>query len=133
MIVHAGVLVPAGDRAALERLARLAAIVPAPRLALRRQLGVFAAASKDRRKIMPAPLAPERCHPAPKAPSRIPWAELLRRVWYIDSLRCERCGGRLHPVAVVLDSAEAQRYLRAIGEFSPLPTLARSRGPPAVA
>src|SRR5271170_4767818 len=97
--VHAGVVVSAGERAALERLvryllrpalslkrlslrddgavvyrlqrpdrrgrtalvmtplellARLAAILPAPRLALRRQLGIFAAGSPDRRKIMPA-------------------------------------------------------------------------------
>ncbi len=93
--VHAGVVIEAGDRAALERLvryllrpalslerlsrrdddvvvyrlqrpdrrgrtalvmtplellARLAAILPAPRLALRRQLGVFSPGSPDRRK-----------------------------------------------------------------------------------
>jgi len=177
--VHAGVVVPAGDRAALERLvryllrpplslqrlsrredgavvyrlqrpdrrgrtalvmtplellARLAAILPAPRLALRRQLGVLAPGSRDRRKILPAPAPPASCHPAASnAPSRIPWAELLRRVWDLDALRCERCGGQLRPAVVVLDPAEAERYLRAIGGFSPLPILARSRGPPAVA
>src|SRR5208282_1119476 len=78
----------------LEFLARLAAILPAPRLALRRQLGVFSAGSPDRRKIMPAPPPAQSCHPTSKAPSRIPWAELLRRVWDLDALRCERCGAR---------------------------------------
>jgi hypothetical protein len=115
----------------LEFLARLAAILPAPRLALRRQLGVFSPGSKDRRKVMPAQPLPESCHPTTKVPTRIPWAELLRRVFDLDGLRCERCGGRLRPVAVVLDLAEAERYLRARGEFTPLPGPARSRGPPA--
>jgi hypothetical protein len=188
--VHAGVVVPAGDRAALERLvryllrsplslqrlslrddggpcppsnhwgdvvvyrlqrpdrrgrtalvmtplellARLAAILPAPRLALRRQLGVFSPGSPDRRKIMPAPAPSQSCHPSARsAPTRVPWAELLRRVWHIEALRCEHCGGRLRPVAVVQDLAEAERYLRARGEFTPVPGPARSRGPPAAA
>jgi hypothetical protein len=176
--VHAGVVVAAGDRAALERLvryllrpplslkrlslrddgavvyrlqrpdrkgrtalvmapleflARLAAILPAPRLALRRQLGVFSAGSRDRRKVMPAPPPPQSCHPISKAPTRVPWAELLRRVWSLDSLRCERCGGRMQPVAVVLDPAEAERYLRHVGQFTPIQFPTRSRGPPAVA
>ncbi len=187
--VHAGVVVPAGDRAALERLvryllrpalslrrlslrddgaavyrlqrpdrhgrtslvmtplellARLAAILPAPRLALRRQLGVFAPASLDRRRIMPRrslataslvtpPVPHESCHPKSSVPTRVPWAELLRRVWHIDALRCDRCGGRLRPVALVQDLAEAERYLLARGEFAPVPRPARSRGPPAAA
>ena len=63
----------------------------------------------------------------------MPWAELLRRVWHIEALRCEHCGGRLRPVAVVQDLAEAERYLRARGEFTPVPGPARSRGPPLVA
>ena len=81
---------------------------------------------------MPAP-PPKNCHPTRKAPTRVPWAELLRRVWDLDALRCERCGGRMQPVALVLDPAEAERYLRHTGEFTPLPAPARSRGPPAAA
>jgi hypothetical protein len=176
--VHAGVVVPAGDRAALERivryllrpalslkrlslrdddtvvyrlqrpdrrgrtalvmtplefLARLAAILPAPRLALRRQLGVFSPGSPDRRKIMPAPAPSQSCHQARSPPTRVPWADLLRRVWHIEALSCEHCGGRLRPVALVQDLAEAERYLRARGEFTTLPGAARSRGPPAAA
>lgn len=176
--VHAGVVVPAGDRAALERLvryllrpplslkrlslrddgavvyrlqrpdrrgrtamvmspleflARMAAILPAPRLALRRQLGVFSSGCPDRRKVMPAPAERQSCHLAQSAPTRIPWAELLRRVWDLDALRCERCGGRMKPVALIQDLAEADRYLRQTGQYTPLPAAARSRGPPAVA
>ena len=82
---------------------------------------------------MPEPVLPESCHPASSAPTRLPWAELLRRVWDLDGLRCDRCGGRLRPVALVLDPAEAERYLRQIGQFTPLPGPTRSPGPPAVA
>jgi hypothetical protein len=176
--VHAGVVVPAGDRAALERLARyllrpplslkrlslredgavvyrlqrpdrrgrtalvmvpleflarLAAILPAPRLALRRQLGVFASGSPDRRKVVPAPAPRQSCHSSPtKPPTRLPWAELLRRVWDLDALRCA-CGGRMQPIALIQDPDEAERYLRHVDQFTPLPAAARSRGPPAVA
>jgi len=119
--------------APLEFLARLAAILPAPRLALRRQLGVFSPGSPDRRKVMPAPTPRQTCHPPRTASTRVPWAELLRRVWHIEALRCERCGGRLRPVALVQDLAEAERYLRARGEYTPVPGPARSRGPPAAA
>ena len=58
-----------------EFLARLVAIMPAPRLALRRQLGVFASGSPDRRRIMPAPAPSPSCrHAAKTAPTRVPWA-----------------------------------------------------------
>jgi hypothetical protein len=93
----------------VELLARLAAILPAPRLALRRQLGVFAPGSPDRRKIMPAPATPNGCHPTRGTLTRVPWAELLRRVWHVEALRCEHCGGRLRPVALIQDPAEAER------------------------
>ncbi len=65
--------------------------------------------------------------------TRVPWAELLRRVWHLEALRCERRGGRLRPVALIQDPAAAERYLRARGEFTTLPGPARSRGPPAAA
>ncbi len=37
----------------------------------------------------------------------------------------------MRPVALILDPAEAERYLRHAGPFTPLPAPARSRGPPA--
>ena len=82
---------------------------------------------------MPATAPRQSCHPTRSAPTRLPWAKLLRRVWHLDALRCERCGGRVRPVALIQDLAEAERYLRHTGQFTPLPVAARSRGPPAVA
>jgi hypothetical protein len=42
---------------------------------------------------MPAPAQSQSCHPKTNASSRVPWAELLRRVWHIEALRCEHAGG----------------------------------------
>jgi hypothetical protein len=132
-----------------ELLARLAAILPAPRFALRREIGVFAAGSPHRKKLVTATAPRATCHFSPRrppsnavpssaegklpvapTPTRVPWAELLRRVFDIDALRCSRCEGRMAPVALVEEPAEAERYLRARGLYFPLHPAARSRGPP---
>jgi hypothetical protein len=42
------------------------------------------------------------------------WALLMLRVFKIDPLRCS-CGGRLRLVAMVMDGAGAERYLRGTG------------------
>ena len=76
---------------------------------------------------MPAPAPSQSCHPVDKsAPTRVPWAEILRRVWHLEALRCDRCAGRLRPVAIVQNPAEAESYLRARGEFTPVPGPART-------
>jgi hypothetical protein len=46
--------------------------------------------------------------------SRVPWAELLRRVFATDVLSCP-CGGRRSVVAVVVDSALARAVLAPLG------------------
>jgi hypothetical protein len=147
----------------LELLARLAAILPAPRFALRREIGLFAPGAKLRRKVVPTPPARGACHvlrslPSPAAqpadaptvpplassppaalpppsrylppPARLPWADLIRRTFDIDSLACPRCPGRLAPIAVAQNPAEAEPLLRLWGLFSPLHPAALSRGMP---
>jgi len=48
------------------------------------------------------PRAPDRRDPPPEAavdrprPRRLPWAELLQRVFEVDALRCPRCGACSH-------------------------------------
>ena len=71
---------------------RMAALVAVPRVHGIQYFGVLAPAAKDRARVVadagPAPGKPK------KAPGRIPWAELLDRVFAIDVMRCERCGGQ---------------------------------------
>ena len=115
-----------------ELLRKLAALVPPPRAHLVRYHGVFAPASKWRARIIPKPplLACESQpdaaeEPKPRArkpdPSRIPWSELLQRVFLQDVLAYP-CGGRRTVIAFVNDPKIAAEILEHLG----LPTT----GPP---
>jgi hypothetical protein len=117
-----------------ELLRRLAALVPPPRSHLVRYHGVFGPASAWRSQIVPrppegaaAPCAPAsaaRPEPAPAdrpKNSRIPWAELLLRVFREDVLVCP-CFGR----RVVLAFITEMKIVKEILEHLGLPTT----GPP---
>jgi hypothetical protein len=129
-----------------ELLRRLATLVPPPRAHLVRYSGVFGPASKWRREIVPAApasiwLAPEApvTTPPPELPepaedaqptgqakprrhdAKIPWAELLQRVFLLDVLACP-CGGRRQVIAFITE----QKVIKAILESLGLPTT----GPP---
>jgi hypothetical protein len=141
----------------LELLARLAALVPPPRHPLIRFHGVLAPHASWRAAVVPAdaepekqkscsiartdPLAPKRqprpsrnaALPLPPEPafepsSRIPWAELLKRVHDVDALACP-CGGRLRFIALILDPEVAQAILETLDLPSRPPPVARARAP----
>jgi len=85
-------------------IARLAALIPLPYQHARKFFGVFAARHPLRDRVVPKPPTPTPERPvAPKRPGRMGWADLLRRVWNIDSLRCPWCGGRMYVVAAIRD------------------------------
>jgi hypothetical protein len=60
--------------------------------------------------------------------SRIPWAELLKRVHDVDALACP-CGGRLRFIALILEPAVAQAILESAQPPSRPPPIARARAP----
>jgi len=66
---------------------------------------------------------------AAAAPSWIPWAELLRRVFSVDALRCVRCGGRLEMIGVVTNPPVVEAILEHLGLPSNPPTMAHARDP----
>ena len=121
-----------------ELLRRLATLVPPPRAHLTRYHDVFAPASRWRSQVIPSTpaqskvVAPTAIDTAgrdrategprrPADPSRIPWAELLMRVFREDVLLCP-CGGR----RVVLAFVTEKRVVKEILEHLGLPTT----GPP---
>jgi hypothetical protein len=113
-------------------VARLAALVPPPRVHLVRYHGILAPAAQARSAVVPQGPAPEpRAHAGCAAePSRPPrprprnyaWAELMRRVFEVDVLACPRCAGRMRILAAI-HSPEA---IRAILDCLGLP----ARAPP---
>jgi len=127
------------DMDPLSLLCRLAASVPPPRLHTVRYAGVLAPASKLRPRIVPKPPATpandvetSALGPPPKpGGSRYrPWAELLKRCFSIDVLRCPSCDGRMRLVALVTDPKQVRRFLRGIGEPTEPPPREPARGPP---
>ena len=75
----------------LERLEKLSALVPPPRLHQVRYAGCLAAHSKLRGAITPTPRQQGIETPGSSVSSHWGWARLLKRVVSIDMERCPRC------------------------------------------
>ncbi len=120
-------------------LRRLVGIIPPPRRLLVRYAGVFGPASKHRAKLRalvptdPDHAADPSCTHSTQAPQprarRLPWADLLRRVFADDVLRCP-CGGRRSVVAFVADPSIARVLFDTLGLAAKPATFAPARAPP---
>jgi len=116
----------------LDLLARLAALIPRPRVNLTRYHGVFAPNSKWRIRIVPGrPTKPRRRSEAPAKQTALPdrtdptsltWAQRLKRTFEFDVTVCPLCGGRLRVIADITHPAVIDRILTHIRQ---------SRAPPA--
>jgi ribosomal protein S27E len=102
----------------LDFIARLAALVPKPRVNLTRFHGVFAPNSRHRVTITPAlrnktkqalPTGQEKKR-AQKHQS-MTWAQRLKRVFNIDIKTCEQCGGAVKVIASIEDPLVVQKIL----------------------
>jgi hypothetical protein len=137
----------------IELLRKLTPLIPPPWSNLTRYHGVFAPGSKLRALIVPSSAEDgSRCKakrppprdvrgtilevlprrprdPRPPLP-RVPWAELLARVFGCDVLACEKCRGRMKVLAYIEKRSAVRAILQHLGlPAAPLPT-AKSRGPP---
>jgi hypothetical protein len=132
-----------------ELVERLAVLVPPPRFHLVRYHGILAPAAGRRDRVVPAP--PRRkvdggassrrdgdaappCERVPRGddapappPRRVPWADLLARVFAVDALRCPRCGETMRVLAAI----QTPEAIRAILECLGLPTRPPPVAPPA--
>jgi hypothetical protein len=57
------------------------------------------------------------------------WATLLQRVWGVDALKCDGCGGRMKFIAVIKERAVVERILKHLGEDAEEPRFAKARDP----
>lgn len=85
----------------LDFIARLAALVPRPRLNLTRFHGVFAPNCKHRESVVPKRNPGEEKPDKPLAP--MTWMQRLKRVFAIDIETCPQCGGKLRVIACIED------------------------------
>lgn len=123
----------------LEFVAKLAALVPPPMFNLVRYHGVLSPAARWRSSIVPfapeaeharhdgcsagkQPARGEKSNPRCSHPRNYSWAELMKRVWEVDVLKCDRCGGRMRILAAIHSPDAIRGILECLG----LPT----RAPP---
>ena len=123
----------------LDFIARLAALVPPPRVHLTRFHGVFAAHAALRAAITPGgrgPGAQKRAAALERPASkdiRMNWARRLKRVFGIEIEQCVRCGGRLEVIASIEESELIERILahrRERGEEAAPTASLGARAPP---
>jgi len=127
----------------LDFIARLAALVPKPRVNLTRFHGVFAPNSKHRASVTPAkrgkgnkPKAvddPQERTPAERRAS-MSWAQRLKRVFNIDIETCRECGGAVKVIACIEAPVVIKQildHLKHKAETSESRALPESRAPPA--
>ena len=119
-------------------LRRLVGIIPPPRRHLVRYAGVFGPAAKARSKLRAlipatntadAATCPTAGTPIPMRARRLPWPDLLRRVFAEDVLTCP-CGGRRSVTAFVTDQRLASSLLASLGLPAEPATFALARDPP---
>lgn len=127
----------------LEFVEKLAALVPQPRIHLTRYFGCLAPHAAIRSQIVPQ--RPDDGEPegqseaaSPQPPvenpvktiHRIPWAELLARVFSIDMKHCGKCGGDLKPIAAILEIAAIKMILTHLGLPDKPPDISPARPSP---
>jgi hypothetical protein len=116
-------------------LARLAVLVPRPRVNLVLYQGVLAPRAAWRAAVVPRPSA--AIGASSETGTRLGtgggwrWADLMRRVFEIDVLACPGCGGRLRLVAVIVASAAAARILQHLQLPTEVPAPTPARASPA--
>jgi len=124
----------------MDFMARLAALVPRPRVNLTRYHGLFAPAHSLRGQVTPArrgkggrPKPPPDADDQPAHPRRsMTWAQRLRRVFNIDIETCEACGGPVKVIAAIEDPGVITRILSHLEEREAQESRPPARGPPSL-
>jgi hypothetical protein len=110
----------------MDFIARLAALVPRPRLNLTRFHGVFAPNFKHRARIVPQ--RPRRNN-VDQPPAPMSWMQRLKRVFAIDIETCPECGGKLRVIACIEDPPLIAKILDHVRRREALIAMS-ARGPP---
>ena len=119
-------------------VARLAALVPRPRVNMVRYHGILAPSHAWRGQITPARRGKGgRPKPEPSADEAsasfrrsMTWAQRLRRVFNIDVETCEACGGPLKVIASIEDPEVISKILQHFEEREAPESRPPARGPP---
>ena len=115
-----------------ELVARLAALVPPPRMHQQTYHGVLASASSWRDEVVVGQPrgGTAKGEEPPRPPHRYLWAELMRRVFTVDVLRCTYCKGKGRLVSLITEREVIVRILAHLGLETDPPPIEPARAPP---
>jgi hypothetical protein len=119
------------DLEPLAFIARLAALVPAPRRHLTRYFGLLSSHAASRSEVVPAPTEPAPADDQGKHAGKsryIPWAELLRRTFGFEIV-CQKCQSPLRLIALIKSEDIAKKILTAMHLPTEVPELHPARPP----
>tara|TARA_B100000029_G_scaffold208001_1_gene205800 strand:- start:1453 stop:2949 length:1497 start_codon:yes stop_codon:yes gene_type:complete len=112
----------------LEFMEKIMCLIPPPRHHLIRFHGVLAPNNSWRSSIVPKKKIRKKTG---QNVYWIPWAELLKRTFEVDSLSCKKCNHAMKIVAVILETKIIQKIIKSLGiKEEILGTGNLSRGPP---
>ena len=97
----------------LDFIARLAALVPKPRVNLTRFHGVFAPNSQHRAQVttkLAKRLKPASVKQTETKHKGMTWAQRLKRVFGIEIQTCHLCGGEVKIIASIEDPVVIKKY-----------------------
>ena len=123
------------ELAPLALIARLAALVPAPKRHLTGYFGVLSSHSSLRRQCVPAPVPESTPEEEDKSSRTLPlsryisWSQLLRRTFEIDTI-CPRCKSPLRLIALIKTDDTIKKILSAMGLPTEAPKPHAARPPP---
>ena len=126
----------------LDFIARLAALVPKPRVHLIRFHGVFAPNSKQRPRVTGDTLEKQNQLTVPESPasgeerrSKMSWAMRLKRVFNSDITVCRYCQGTVKVIACIEERQVIDKILAHINKLQskkPATAILEIRAPPPV-
>jgi hypothetical protein len=110
-----------------ELMERVVALIPRPHKNMTVYFGLLGARHRLRDMIVPwGSFESDEQEEERRRPQRwFPWAELLRRVFLVDVLRCEQCGGEFQHLTCVFEPDAIKEFLQSRG----LPTAPPPRAP----
>lgn len=111
----------------IELVEKIVALIPPPKANLLRYHGLLAPNAKLRSKIIPKT---RKKAESSQYTGKSKWAELLKRSFAIDILKCNHCGGKMKVLATIQDKEIAKQILGSIGINSEAPVKASPRAPP---
>jgi hypothetical protein len=119
------------EMSGLEFMEKLVALIPLSRFHLVRYFGILASAAKNRSKVIPSTentTPPKTGKGLARGRKRyIPWAELLKKIFAIDVMKCSKCGAKLAIDGVVEDYKSIRLILECMGKSADPPTIAPAR------